>query len=1152
MELSDEGTSEGLDSLFVGTCGSSVLAAEVVPSPVESAPRQDRDVIDHVKVGRLVRGMCEAKDLAGWRVAWGGLGDNSSLSEVFEALVCGLSAPGSPFHELEGLIAGSERSSNLAHELLPLPPAGVRAHLAEVLGHPPGDRRRTAGLWVKALAQVMNHLFCAGWTPTPICHACPSYLSAAQVDCLNRWLEYVSHFLQTSEACCALGPIRERMGDLRLGYSGQVAARALELQADKVTPAWPRREHTGLLSVVDFLDGELLGDLLSPARCLKPVEEWPTRVPRSEVKASDEEWFKIVSAGLKLGLMAKVEEDAIFRDQSGELILNGAMGVAKVKQLGDGSTVHLQRFITNLVPMNSYLRRLRGDSSLLPPVGRLGLIHLSDDEALELDSEDMESAFNLFRMPVAWRGAFAYSKPVPESACPGGDPHKRMYVAITTVPMGWVGAVDLIQHIARRLVFKIAKVPAGTEVQPKGLFPSEGPYSLVYMDGVDVVTRVRRESAERGKDGPGDPVGGGLTSKFRDACAALGLPLHAGKRIVRAAGGPILGAEIDGERGLLRHGRGKGHSLVFSILTLLGNSRWTVVPLQHCIGLYTFAAGFRRPLFAVFSAAYHEITAHDDLLPFTPSSPSVIELLVAALTVPLALTDLRAKIRPIISSSDASHQGGGASEASCFKPVMEPKVQALMERHAETSNEEAAFRSTESGHPCRVQGCSGVGLAPCPWRCGMHACSPVCYAVHIDQCHLRGLPCSTVAVYLDCVGVSSLGWALACQGVLTILTPNSKLTKRGFTKEGGCRDGVVHILARSPEIEVWVSLRPWFTYVQNVEVGRGGRLAHLGRGRALIRDLDKVLIGLMCRLKRALDNGCWWLVFLPLRGKLWGHASVCEILRLTNVFKSPLVRQNRQGDLLRVVALHNSAPLASELEESSSVVGCGSVELVPDFYLSRADQDRVVRVFVKHMEEMSGAQLPAGPSLWTPWLRGQLEGATARLQRQGVQDDVVPVISTLLRSMQCGHEAAHLEYLLRWADHRGSDVLLSSGTVLNGTTQRAPYPAFCWDWQSVQQYQWRAAQHINVLELTTLLNYLRMRTATGEVANMRIFHLFDSLVAASVAAKGRSSSFVLNRICRRTAAVCLSSSTFVVSLWTISSWQPSDSASRVAVRRDDG
>ena len=74
---------------------------------------------------------------------------------------------------------------------------------------------------------------------------------------------------------------------------------------------------------------------------------------------------------------------------------------------------------------------------------------------------------------------------------------------------------------------------------------------------------------------------------------------------------------------------------------------------------------------------------------------------------------------------------------------------------------------------------------------------------------------------------------------------------------------------------------------------------------------------------------------------------------------------------------------------------------------------------------------------------------------------------------QRGQELEHLKLLLRWADHRGSDVRL---------------------------LKWRAAQHINVLELTTLLNFLRMRVATGEVAGKRIFHIFDSLVAASVAA----------------------------------------------------
>ena len=134
-----------------------------------------------------------------------------------------------------------------------------------------------------------------------------------------------------------------------------------------------------------------------------------------------------------------------------------------------------------------------------------------------------------------------------------------------------------------------------------------------------------------------------------------------------------------------------------------------------------------------------------------------------------------------------------------------------------------------------------------------------------------------------------------------------------------------------------------------------------------------------------------------------------------------------------------------------------------------------------------------------------------------------------------------MRFLLRWAEHRGSDVQLKSGTVVQGSTQLAPYPAFAWDWYSIQQYRWKARQHINVLELTTLLNFLRLRAASGDISGLRLFHIFDSLVAASVAAKGRSSALILNRICRRISAAVLSSSCYVVSLWTISGWQHSDS-----------
>ena len=38
---------------------------------------------------------------------------------------------------------------------------------------------------------------------------------------------------------------------------------------------------------------------------------------------------------------------------------------------------------------------------------------LEENEWLELDSEDLESAFNLFTLPNEWQGYFVYNKPVP-------------------------------------------------------------------------------------------------------------------------------------------------------------------------------------------------------------------------------------------------------------------------------------------------------------------------------------------------------------------------------------------------------------------------------------------------------------------------------------------------------------------------------------------------------------------------------------------------------------------------------------------------------------------------------------------------------------------------------------------------------------------
>ena len=192
----------------------------------------------------------------------------------------------------------------------------------------------------------------------------------------------------------------------------------------------------------------------------------------------------------------------------------------------------------------------------------------------------------------------------------------------------------------------------------------------------------------------------------------------------------------------------------------------------------------------------------------------------------------------------------------------------------------------------------------------------------------------------------------------------------------------------------------------------------------------------------------------------------------------------------------------------------------------------LVNAFVGGVQEMERKLLPADTSLWRSW------AGAARLKQGGVQAEVLPTILKMLASMVCGQEAAHLRRLLRWADHKGSDVILRDGCLLQGSAQIAPYPAVAWAWRCVQHYKWGASQHINVLELTAFLNFLRSRAATGEVAGFRFFHIFDSQVAAAIAAKGRSSSRSLNRVSRRICAICCTSSCFVVSLRTISSWQP--------------
>ena len=124
-----------------------------------------------------------------------------------------------------------------------------------------------------------------------------------------------------------------------------------------------------------------------------------------------------------------------------------------------------------------------------------------------------------------------------------------------------------------------------------------------------------------------------LRRRFVDTCAELRLLLPVGQRVVCATGGSTLKGELDGVKGTFGHCRKKGHRTQRRMLALLAMPRLSVGGLQHVVGSFSYACGFRRPLFSIQAAVFAEITAHPVHGTFKPTADSVLKVMLA---LPLA------------------------------------------------------------------------------------------------------------------------------------------------------------------------------------------------------------------------------------------------------------------------------------------------------------------------------------------------------------------------------------------------------------------------------------------------------------------------------------------------------------------------------------
>ncbi|CAE7375548.1 unnamed protein product [Symbiodinium sp. CCMP2592] len=918
--------------------------------------------------------------------------------------------------------------------------------------------------WVRVVVTVLNYLYCAAWAK-PVCVPLPRTLSNAQIAVVNRVAEQITRLISRGGT---VGPAPEsvkRLKSKKFDYNGQPIDHMQDLVAEK----------------------EAIQD---PTAYLLPEAELPTRHRGSRVRASDEEWYKIVRAGYDRGMFTAVRDEDIPVDKRGHLITNGAAGVLKTK-VKDGRTVELQRFISILCPTNDAMRLLPGAQDTLPYIGQLTAVMAEKDSYLVLDSEDLQSAFNLFRMPPRWAGFFAFAKKVRGDAL-GLSRDVEVRPGLTVVPMGWTSAVTLIQAAIRFIAYDIGKD------RP---IPESDARTVLYLDNFDELRRKPAQHRTR--------------HAYEKARELLDLGLG------------LLSMEMADEF-CLRHWTGKA-----AFAAAFKRPMFSILQEVYCVMDWAQDGTQISPSAPVLD----EILCFSVLLPLaetdlssplseviscTDASPTGGGCSIAtgfkdkSLLLPLPLEDTgncavcqRALDMPDRRKYPCPRQCGlklcslrcsrGHGQGCCRKWWHAPR-----------------FGERFSGKDFPLSKAAGLK--------GIETQEPLDYEVPGDRWDFKT---DFGEARLDEEeDDGDLMWTHWAPDRYTF----SRTRGRGFWNDQHQWDHGLPALRSRRFPEGLSQLRRQ----DNVAVRQGNAMAK----RAVNGLLQAHRRGRFASLEHPFDSYLWDIPEVkPLYGGEW--------------FWSTFALCCHGGDREEwLTVVHNSASLHAVLHKPQ----CDGHQeaVVPSSHVDPENNDEYPWLFCLvfmegvHDELSQLYTVPFGNKAETleSLMHHQLKGATRGLQDATAVDWAVTQCVKFLDSMDTGQEAQHFAWLLRHTYHTGCDVRLTDrGNDVVGS-RPGPYPAFRWLWRDVLSYKWKQPQHINVLELTAFLAELRRRSRDQAQHGRRFFCIVDSLVTFYVLGKGRSSSKRLNRICRRVTAISLATGLIPISLWTISKWNFSDGASR--------
>ena len=157
--------------------------------------------------------------------------------------------------------------------------------------------------------------------------------------------------------------------------------------------------------------------------------------------------------------------------------------------------------------------------------------------------------------------------------------------------------------------------------------------------------------------------------------------------------------------------------------------------------------------------------------------------------------------------------------------------------------------------------------------------------------------------------------------------------------------------------------------------------------------------------------------------------------------------------------------------------------------------------------------------------------------------------------VRCKSSQELVKKLLGIVSVKGEDLLLQSGTdpAVKHHRLRASIPAKLWKWRTVAGWSWRSSSdHINVLELRSILTSVRWWVKKKKCTSSRFLHLTDSLVCLHSLCRGRTSSRKMRRTLIRINALLLATDLHPLWGYVHTKQNPADRPSRRPYRRKWG